>query len=564
MHTFTHADVAAPQDRAASYVRQSKKREGGSEASPATQRTANRARIDQMKGLFVGSYEDLGISAYSGTERPDFDRLIADCHSGRIDIIVVYYISRLSRLDPLDAIPIVTDLLNRGITIVSVTEGEFRKGNLMDLIHLIMRLDASYQESKNKSMAVRGAKAVARELGGYVSGKPPYGFALMPETRLTADNRPVRIQILVEDAKEADTVRDMVARMLDPERPATVNGLAGELNAAGIPTRGASVGKACSHSVWTHRTLSRILRDPRIAGYGADVVYLPRPDGRPSKRISHYRIIRDATGTPITAHPQIVQPSDFFELQARLTNAARTTPYTPPAPSLLSSLGVLHCECGASMSSHRNERDVYSSIYTCTRQPGTEQPGQHPGGCTISQTGLDHYIARRIFALIATAEDDPDTLEILAEATRRFGLASADPAAVAQRGSIAGELDEAKRALDELYDDREAGAYSGEVGQRRFRASAQSLTSRIDVLTAKLNEYDAAATPTLPIAEWLGEPGADPIGPGSWWSTASLIERRAMVGLFVAKIVIRKSPARGLRRPAETRAAFAWVRSATT
>ncbi|MFE9691744.1 recombinase family protein [Micromonospora sp. NPDC005806] len=562
------------QYRAANYIRQSKKREGGSEASPATQRAANRARIDQMKATHVGDYEDLGISAYSGAERPAFDRMIADCHAGKVNLIVVYYISRLSREDPLDAIPVVTDLLNRGVTIVSVNEGEFRKGNLMDLIHLIMRLDAAHVESKNKSVAVRGAKAVARALGGYVSGKPPYGFGITPETRMTPDNRPVRVQVLTEHPTEADVVRRMVARMLDPDQPATVNSLVTELNADKVPTRGVSVGKIHADSIWRPRTVARILRDPRIAGYAAEIVYVPRPDGSPSKRIDHYRISRDENGEPIIAHPQIVQPVEWYELQGRLTRSANRTPYAPYAPSLLSSLGILRCECGSPMSSHRNERLAYYSIYTCTRVHGLAQPGQHSGGCTISQRALDDYVTRRIFALIATAEDDPDTLEIITEATRRFGLASADPATLARRGTLAGELDDAERALETLYDDREKGGYSGNVGQRRFLTAQKALSERIDTLTEQLAALDATASPTLPIAEWLAQPGdvkgdgdpdynpdapVDPVGPGSWWHAATLAERRAFVSLFVRQITVRKAPARGHRAPVENRVTLDWV-----
>ncbi|MET7705736.1 recombinase family protein [Micromonospora sp. NPDC005413] len=551
------------QYRAGSYVRQSNKKAGGSEASPATQSTANRTRIDQMGATFVDEYADIGLSAFSGIERPQFDRLIADCHSGRVNLIVVYYMSRFSRADPLDAIPVVTDLLNRNVTIISVTEGEFRKGNLMDLIHLIMRLDQAHNDSKNKSDAVRGAKSVARELGGYVSGKPPFGFALRPENRVTADGRPVRVQLLAEHPDEAPVVRRMVARMLDPENPTTVNGLVTELNADRVPTRGVTVGKMHSDSIWRPRTLHRILRDPRIAGYAAEIVYVPRPDGSPSKRIDHYRISRDENGVPVVAHPEIVAPTDWFALQARLTGATHKTPYAAPAPSLLSAL-LLFCECGSPKSSHRNERLSYYSVYACTRVHGLAQPGQHSGGCTISQRSLDDYVARRIFALIATAEDDPETLDVLAEATRLFGLASIDPAAAAQRGAVAGELDEAKRSLDELYDDRAAGAYGSEIGQRRFRAAAQSLDARIVALTARLTEIDAAATPTLPIEQWLAEPGDDPIGPGSWWAGASLAERRAFVAIFVRRITITKAPARGYRPSIESRVSVDWVGTPAT
>ncbi|SCL33108.1 Site-specific DNA recombinase [Micromonospora nigra] len=544
------------QYRAGGYGRQSKARANRSEVSTASQHEAARARSDQMGATWVGWYEDLGISAFSGVERPDFDRLIADCHAGRINLIIVYYISRLSRLDPLDAIPVVTDLLNRGVTIVSVTEGEFRRGDIMDLIHMIMRLDQAHGESKTKSVHVRGAKALARELGGYVSGKPPYGFALRPEVRAAADGRPIAVQLLDPHPAEAEVVRRMFARMLDPDDPANINRLVAELNNDQVPTRGATVGKMHANSVWRPRTVDRILRDPRVAGYGAEIVYVPRPDGSPSKRIDHYRITRDADGIPVTAHPAIVAPVQWFEVQARL--GRRPTP-AAPAPSLLSGLGALACECGSPMRSHRNEKLAYYSVYVCSRVHGLKLPGQHAGGCTISQRALDDYVARRIFALIATAEDDPDTLDVIAEATRRFGVASADPAAVAARGTMSGELDEARRALDELYDDRAAGAYAGTIGQARFRTSAAALNGRIEALTAQLDALDAAASPTLPIEQWLAEPGEDPIGPGSWWDRTALPERRAFVALFVARVEVRKAPARGHRAPVDTRVSLTWA-----
>ena len=158
------------------YGRQSVRRANRSEVSTVTQRDAGVAEAKRRGAVSITEYEDLGISAFTGDGRPDFDRLLKDCHEGRINLIVVYYISRLSRMDPLDAIPSVTELLNLGVTIVSLTEGEFRKGNLMDLIHLILRLDAAHSESKNKSDAVRAAKKAASDLGGYVGGKPPYGL----------------------------------------------------------------------------------------------------------------------------------------------------------------------------------------------------------------------------------------------------------------------------------------------------------------------------------------------------------------------------------------------------
>lgn len=550
--------------RAGSYVRQSKKRESGSEASPATQSAANRTRIDHMGAVFVREYADLGISAFSGAERPEFDRLLADCRSGRLNVIVVYYVSRFSRIDPLDAIPVVTELLALGVTIVSVTEGEFRKGNLMDLIHLIMRLDQAHGESQNKSVAVRGAKATARELGGYVSGKPPYGFELKAEVRRNSEGRPVQVQVLALRASEVPRVRDMVARALDPTTPATPHRIAAALNRERVPTRGETTGKHTAGSAWDRKTVERILRDPRIAGMAAEIVYGPdRADGRKSSSVAGYRIVRDADGDPVIAHPEIIRPATWFALQTMLdAHPGQVAPLGPAAPTLLSALGILFCECGASMKSHRNSARGFRSAYRCTRRAGVSRPGEHAGDCTVSMAALDDYIARRIFALIATADtgDDLDTLDTIAEATRLFGLASADPAAAAQRGAISGELDDAERSLNTLYEDRRAGGYAGPTGRRHFLDEERGLNARIAVLTERLAALDAMSTPTLPLEQWLAEPGEDPIGPGSWWAAAPLPERRSMVALFVRRITVAKAPEGATRPPIDSRVSLEWVR----
>ncbi|WP_406044729.1 recombinase family protein [Micromonospora sp. NBC_00898] len=550
------------QIRAAGYVRQSRARENKSEASPATQREANRARADQFGATWVGSYEDIGISAFSGAERPGFERLIADCRSGRVNTIIVYYVSRFSRQEVTDAIPIVSELLGLGVTIISVTEGEFRKGNLMDLIHLLMRLDAAHSESKNKSAAVKGAKAAARALGGYVSGKPPYGFALASEIRHNTDGRPIAIKTLAVREAEAAVIRRMVARVLDPTDPPTLVTVAAELNRDQVPTRGGTVGKNTAGSAWWGHTLARILRDPRIAGYAAEIVYATRPNGTPSGNVAGYRLVRDDDGKPVPAHPEIIDPATWYALQTALDGRAGVAPVPTGVQALLSSLGILRCECGAIMKSHRIAARAARSAYRCARPRGLRRPGQHANDCTVSMEALDDYVARRIFALISTADtgEDPETLDALAEAARLFGIASTDPATAAQRGAIAGELDDAERALDNLYDDREKGGYSGKVGQRRFLDAERALSARIDALTGQLAALDAAASPLLPIVEWLGEPGEDPIGPGSWWARAPIAERRAFVALFVREITVRKAPDGMTRPPIDSRAEIAWVR----
>ncbi|GAB1641745.1 recombinase family protein [Krasilnikovia sp. MM14-A1259] len=568
---------ASAQVRAAGYVRQSSARENRSEASPATQRTKNREKAAQCSAEWVGSYEDIGISAFSGAERPEFERLINDCRAGRVNMIIVYYVSRLSRMDPLDAIPIVTELLNLGVVLVSVTEGEFRKGNLMDLIHLIMRLDAAHNESKNKSSAIRGAKDAARALGGYVGGKPPYGFSMISSTRSGADGRPIAINLLDPDPTEAKVIRDAASHLLNPppaarpvsraghrERPGTLGYFCRHLNTEGVPTRGATVGKKTAGSSWSPRTLERILRDPRIAGYATEVVYKQRPDNRKSKSVQGYRLVRDpGTGQPIMAHTAILDPETFWTLQ-QVLDGRPTFVRAVPTPSLLASMGVLFCECESPMKSNSNSAVAARSSYRCSRPAGRRLPGQHGSDCTISKAALDDHVARRLFSLIASASagDDTDTLDVLAEATRLFGLASLSPESAGLRLSLQGDLRDAEAALTALYDDRQSGGYSTSIGQRRFLEQEATLGKRIDAITGQLAAVEANETPTLPVEQWLGEPGTDPIGPGSWWSSVSTAEQRAMISLFVRRVTVSKSPAGHTRPSVDTRVAIEWVRPA--
>ncbi|TSB19185.1 recombinase family protein [Streptomyces benahoarensis] len=555
---------------AAVYGRQSAGRANKSEVSTATQRTAGVAEATRRGADSITTYEDLGISAFTGDARPDFDRMIKDCLAGRINLIVVYYVSRLTRRDPLESIPLVTELLNLGVTIVSLTEGEFRRGNLMDLIHLIMRLDAAHNESKNKRDAVQGAKRTALELGGYLGGKPPYGFRMVPVTRMNSEGKPVGIQLLEHEPDEVRVVQD-VWRTIKKHKgepykpgggrrhPGSLTGICSQMTTDGIPTRGQTIGKETKDSVWDPKTLMRILRDPRVAGYAATPLYKRRDDGKLTSAIEGYRIERDPeTMKPIVTYPPIIPPDEWHELQEWLDGRGQGKGLSR-GHALLSAMEALFCECDAFMTSHRATTPNKGS-YRCRRRRAL--PGQHEGDCTISQKTLDQYVARRIFALIQSAEEDPETADILAEATRRYAAQTEDPELTGERRSLLAERADARQALEELYDREEAGDYDDPVGRRRFRERKARLLGVMERTEARLSELESAATPALPIHLWLapGAPAVDPIGPGSWWDTAPIEDKRAFVKLFIERITISKSAGPGKSSPVETRTRIQFVR----
>jgi DNA invertase Pin-like site-specific DNA recombinase len=541
------------------YGRQSLARENKSEVSTATQIEEGKREALKRGAVHTEVYEDLGKSAFSGVVRPDFERLIADCRAGRINMIIVYYVSRFSRMEPLDAIPIVTELLNLGVTIVSVTEGEFRKGSLMDLIHLIMRLDQAHNESKNKSNAVSSAKRAAKELGGFVGGQPPFGFDLIPEMVATAGGRSIVIQRLCKNTTEPPIIREAWARikrhMTQPyepgkPHPGSLNGICIQFNDEHVPTRGQLKGKRKSASRWEVHSLRRTLRDPRIAGFEAEPVYAEKADGTLSHKAREYRVKRDPeTLEPIVFdHDPIMHPAEWYQLQAWLDGRGQGKGLER-RETLLSGLrnanndSILTCECGRSFSGLNTTGKSNKPCYRCTRAKGGEYPGEHEGTNTITQEYLDDYVAGRILALLRSVEsvgEDDELAAILTEATRRFGRATEAPETFGERSSLLADRADAVDALNGIADGLVAARTN--IVRDRLMEQEAIAADRLARLDARLGELDRLNNPVLPFQEWLPEDlDADPLGPGSWWHSATLDQRRELVALFVDRITITKA-----------------------
>lgn len=75
---------------------------------------------------FAGVYADEGISATNTKKREEFNRMIADCREGKIDMIITKSISRFAR-NTLDCLNYVRELKELGIGIL------FEKENINTL-----------------------------------------------------------------------------------------------------------------------------------------------------------------------------------------------------------------------------------------------------------------------------------------------------------------------------------------------------------------------------------------------------------------------------------------------
>lgn len=143
------------------------------------QREAGLAYIASQKAMgwlpVPDRYDDGGYSG--GTmERPALQRLLHDIEAGRVDIVVVYKIDRLSR-SLKDFVKLVERLERHHVTFVSVTQA-FNTTDSMGRLMLNILLSFAQFERENSSERVRDKIAASRRRGMFMGGFVPLGYDL--------------------------------------------------------------------------------------------------------------------------------------------------------------------------------------------------------------------------------------------------------------------------------------------------------------------------------------------------------------------------------------------------
>lgn len=141
-------------------------------------------------------YDDGGFSG-GNMNRPALKRLLADIEGGRIDVVVVYKIDRLSR--SLGDFARIVDLFDaHGVTFVSVTQ-QFNTTTSMGRLTLNILLSFAQFEREVTGERIRDKLAASKAKGMWMGGVPPLGYDVMDRK-------------LVINEPEAALVRDIFAR----------------------------------------------------------------------------------------------------------------------------------------------------------------------------------------------------------------------------------------------------------------------------------------------------------------------------------------------------------------
>jgi DNA invertase Pin-like site-specific DNA recombinase len=118
-------------------------------------------------------YDDGGLSG--GTlQRPALQRLLADIEAGRIDVIVVYKVDRLTRALS-DFAKLVEIFDRRGVSFVSITQ-QFNTTTSMGRLTLNVLLSFAQFEREVIGERVRDKIAASKKKGMWMGGMPPLGY----------------------------------------------------------------------------------------------------------------------------------------------------------------------------------------------------------------------------------------------------------------------------------------------------------------------------------------------------------------------------------------------------
>ena len=288
-------------------------------------------------------YDDGGWSG--GTmDRPALKQLLADVKAGKVDIIVVYKVDRLTR-SLADFAKIVEILDQNEASFVSVTQA-FNTTNSMGRLTLNVLLSFAQFEREVTSERIRDKVAASKKKGMWMGGPVPLGYRL--EDRM----------LQIEPA-EAETIRFIFDSYRELR---SVQQVVDALNAKGAKTkiRQYKSGKTVGGCPFTRGMLALMLKNPIYSG-----------------QVRHKNAVYDGQ------HEAIIPLEQFEQVQSILKQNTRDRRLgkCARAPSLLT--GIISDPDGRPMSPSHTTRQHRRYRYYVTRfLPGESRgtPWSVPAG----------------------------------------------------------------------------------------------------------------------------------------------------------------------------------------
>lgn len=451
-----------------------------------------RALADRAGHEVVELYVDNDISAStkSRKERPAYQRMLADTRAGRLDVIIGYSNSRLTRR-PRELEDLIDLHAATGVVIETVVSGSDDLSTADG--RMVARYKATADAAEAERTAERGARAqLQRAQQGRYNGPRPYGYDFATDDR----GRVLmgRDKTLVINEPEAQVIREVVARVLEGE---AIWSITKDLNLRGIATtRGGP---------WHTQTLRRMLMRWTHAGYRKHQKW----DGKYVGKEQLYA----ATWQPIIdrdTHERVI---------AVLTDPTRRKSRSTEAKYLLTSIALCGA-CGGYLVGTTSYEYTIKGSYV--RKDGTRSPDKvrvYPETYKCPHAGC-HAVTRRMDAVDELVE------RVVVELLERDGVQAlgGDPAVVVEAQARVEALQAKLALLTDQWTEDKITDEQLERGTARLRPQLESEQARLR----------AAQPADDSLRRFTGT------GAGAAWKRADVVTKKrvlralgAMVGLTI-------------------------------
>lgn len=414
-----------------SYVRfSSKPQERGDSVRRQTTLARKYAEEHRIR-LSEESYEDLGISGLEGRNAVEgalgaFLKAVDEGTIKRGSYLLVESLDRISRLQLDEALDLFMSIIRRGITIVTLQDGQvyssekIKQDKGISLIISIMVMVRAHEESATKGRRVQEAWQAKRDAGGILTSMGP---AWLKHNKVAKKWEVVR--------EKAEIVQRIFTMSASGYGSPTI---AEKLNEEGVPRMGRA-------EFWTASLVARLLENRAVMGE-----YTPKKAADKTPKAEYY--------------PPIVEPDLFYKVQEGIKSRHKSGgPKGQRVSNLLT--GRCYCECGSVM---RFVSSTANAVYLqCVKAYSN-------AGCDAPRMPYNAFEAEVISWIITFG---------------RAGLS--DHAQVDPRVAMNGELERKRREMSNLLDLQAASTKPS--APKMLMARIEKLDAEIEQLEAEIQSY---------------------------------------------------------------------------
>lgn len=312
-------EIATKRKRVAAYARVSTLEQSESGYSISGQLSVIEEYCNSNDLNLIGTYVDRGISGKSLNKRDQLKRLLEDVKHDKIDILIVWKNSRLSRNTRL-LLEIIDMLTAHNVTFYSISE-DLRIDTASGRFMLqVMAALAEFERNETAENVVLGMKKRARD--GYTNGNQVLGYDNVEEADGT--------KALAINENEAPLIRFIFERYLQNQG---LRAIANEMNHRGYRTK--------KGNTFSTTAVRDILHNPVYVGMVRYAQYEQWDLKRRRGKSDHPILVKGN-------HKAIISHSIWEQTQSRLKLQSREPKWNHLGTNVLT--GLLRCpECGGPM-----------------------------------------------------------------------------------------------------------------------------------------------------------------------------------------------------------------------